>query len=285
MLTLRYSQPIGFVLIGAGLPLHSTMPTIWPRLVGHTTTALPTTMVRIRHSFALSFAPMALGDTGTQLEGCVSISAHPVSKAMTPQARESAFQSVPLSLTDMLIWTWGFVSICVMTLSTGILTLEIAFPSADHHQLISHTSPQEDAYKNAHTVTLLMIVLMWENANQLLTYALDDSEMRIKESVWVCVQGLRQSTLSDLGQIVFHVNYLHNSDCPNGTYADSYTGTRLCVQYCPPGVLNSVTAPNLYGDPTTHTCVAKCITPHTWADRQTRLCEPTCSATPTPTYS
>ena len=28
--------------------------------------------------------------------------------------------------------------------------------------------------------------------------------MLIKESVWVCVQGLRQSTLSDLGQIVFH---------------------------------------------------------------------------------
>lgn len=73
--------------------------------------------------------------------------------------------------------------------------------------------------------------------------------------------------------------------CPNGTYADSHTGTRLCVALCPPGVKNSVATPNLYGDPTTHTCVDRCITPYTWADYQTRLCEPVCSATPTPTYS
>ena len=73
--------------------------------------------------------------------------------------------------------------------------------------------------------------------------------------------------------------------CPNGTYADSYSASRLCVQYCPPGTLNSVSTPNLYGDPTTRTCVASCLTPGTWADYQTRLCQPVCSALPIETYS
>ena len=73
--------------------------------------------------------------------------------------------------------------------------------------------------------------------------------------------------------------------CPNGTYADSHTGTRLCVALCPPGSLSSTASPNLYGDPTTHTCVSRCITPDTWSDYQTRLCESTCSALPVPTYS
>jgi hypothetical protein len=69
------------------------------------------------------------------------------------------------------------------------------------------------------------------------------------------------------------------SFCPGNTYADSYTGTRLCVNTCP-GV--GTNAPNLYGDPTTHTCTNKCITPNTWADYITRLCLATCT---TPTYS
>ena len=60
--------------------------------------------------------------------------------------------------------------------------------------------------------------------------------------------------------------------CPDGTYADSHTGTRLCVALCPPGTTGTVAAPNLYGDPTTRTCEARCITPETWADYQTRIC-------------
>lgn len=72
------------------------------------------------------------------------------------------------------------------------------------------------------------------------------------------------------------------SFCPPDTFADSYTGTRLCVPTCP-GV--NTNPPNLYGDPTTRTCVNRCITVGTWADWQTRRCEPTCSASPTETYS
>ena len=85
--------------------------------------------------------------------------------------------------------------------------------------------------------------------------------------------------------IVFHVNIFIILVCPNGTYADSHTGTRLCVALCPPGVTSSTASPDLYGDPTTHTCVSRCITPYTWSDYQTRLCEPVCSETPVPTYS
>lgn len=81
---------------------------------------------------------------------------------------------------------------------------------------------------------------------------------------------------------LFGYNQLCVSFCPTGTFADSYTGTRLCVNTCP-GV--GTAAPNLYGDPTTHTCVSKCITVGTWADYQTRLCQATCSSTPIATYS
>jgi len=81
---------------------------------------------------------------------------------------------------------------------------------------------------------------------------------------------------------LFGYNQLCVSYCPTGSFADSYTGTRLCVPTCP-GVGTS--APNLYGDPTTHTCVSKCITVGTWADYQTRLCQSPCSAAPIATYS
>lgn len=120
--------------------------------------------------------------------------------------------------------------------------------------------------------TLLTIELLLENANPNLIYVLVDSEIHIKGNVSLHVQDRHQSTLLALDLTVFHVKCVYNLVCPNGTYADSYSSTRLCVQYCPPGVLGSVAAPNLYGDPTTHTCVAKCITPDTWADFQTRLC-------------
>jgi hypothetical protein len=72
--------------------------------------------------------------------------------------------------------------------------------------------------------------------------------------------------------------------CPTNYYANTYNGARICVQLCPPSVVGTA-APNLYGDPTTKTCVSRCVTPLTWADYQTRLCQPTCSATPVPTYS
>ena len=85
--------------------------------------------------------------------------------------------------------------------------------------------------------------------------------------------------------IAFHVKINLFIVCPNGTYADSHSSSRLCVALCPPGTLSSTASPNLYGDPTTHTCVSRCITPYTWSDYQTRLCEPICSATSVPTYS
>jgi hypothetical protein len=73
--------------------------------------------------------------------------------------------------------------------------------------------------------------------------------------------------------------------CPSTYYANTYNGARICVQLCPPGVTGSTAAPNLYGDPSTITCVASCVTPLTWADYQTRLCQSTCSDLPVPTYS
>lgn len=75
------------------------------------------------------------------------------------------------------------------------------------------------------------------------------------------------------------------AQCPSTYYANTYNGVRICTQLCPPGTLGSVAAPNLYGDPSSISCVAKCLTPLTWSDPQTRLCESTCSALPTPTYS
>ncbi len=72
--------------------------------------------------------------------------------------------------------------------------------------------------------------------------------------------------------------------CPSGTYADWHTSSRLCVARCPPTV-NGIGTPNLYGDPTNHRCVSRCQTVDTWADYQTRLCQPVCSDLPIPTYS
>lgn len=53
--------------------------------------------------------------------------------------------------------------------------------------------------------------------------------------------------------IAFHVFFiLFIKDCPNGTYADSDTGTRLCITDCPN--YSGTGGRDLYGDPTTHTC-------------------------------
>lgn len=75
------------------------------------------------------------------------------------------------------------------------------------------------------------------------------------------------------------------SKCPDTYYANTYNGARICTQLCPPGITGTTGAPNLYGDPSTITCVSRCVTPLTWADYQTRLCQSTCSATPIATYS
>ena len=77
---------------------------------------------------------------------------------------------------------------------------------------------------------------------------------------------------------------IFNLACPNGTYADSDTGTRLCVTDCPDRT-TIVGGRDLYGDPLTKTCEPKCIQPLTWADSQTRDCQSPCSALPIPTYS
>lgn len=80
--------------------------------------------------------------------------------------------------------------------------------------------------------------------------------------------------------------YAHGSDCipvcPPNFYANTYNGVRECVQLCPPGVINSVATPNLYGDNQTKTCVSRCVTPLTWADPYTRLCQSVCSALASP---
>ena len=76
----------------------------------------------------------------------------------------------------------------------------------------------------------------------------------------------------------FHVRLFLFLVCTTG-FADNYTGTRLCVDQCP-GTVDSLAAPNYYGDPETKKCVLKCITPETWADPHTRKCEPVCSSTP-----
>lgn len=52
----------------------------------------------------------------------------------------------------------------------------------------------------------------------------------------------------------YHVIYFKISVCTTG-FADSHTSTRLCVPQCP-GTVDSLAAPNLYGDPDTKKCVA-----------------------------
>jgi hypothetical protein len=70
--------------------------------------------------------------------------------------------------------------------------------------------------------------------------------------------------------------------CPPTFYSNTHNGVRNCVQLCPPGVINSVASPNLYGDNQTMSCVPRCVSPLHWADPHTRLCQTVCSASANP---
>lgn len=70
--------------------------------------------------------------------------------------------------------------------------------------------------------------------------------------------------------------------CPPNYYSNIFNGSRNCVQLCPPGVIDSTAAPNLYGDNGTVSCVPRCVTPLRWADPHTRLCQSVCSASASP---
>jgi uncharacterized protein YqkB len=83
---------------------------------------------------------------------------------------------------------------------------------------------------------------------------------------------------------VFQVILNNNLVCPPTFYSNTYNGVRECIQLCPPGTIDSLTAPNLYGDNGTQSCVSSCVTPLRWADPHTRICEAVCSSTP-PLYS
>lgn len=83
---------------------------------------------------------------------------------------------------------------------------------------------------------------------------------------------------------VFQVNFHNNLVCPPTYYANTYNEVRVCIQLCPPSIIDSIATPNLYGDNGTQSCVSKCVTPLRWADPHTRICEAVCSAIP-PLYS
>ena len=72
--------------------------------------------------------------------------------------------------------------------------------------------------------------------------------------------------------------------CPPTYYANTYNGVRICQRLCPPSVVGTA-APNLYGDPSTITCVRACVTPLTRADPPPRPSPSPSSPTPTATHS
>lgn len=69
-----------------------------------------------------------------------------------------------------------------------------------------------------------------------------------------------------------NATHLCTTFCTSGTYADNFTGTRTCVSVCP-GAYDS------YGDPDTRSCLLHCVTPLTWANSLTHMCEYTCTGT------
>ena len=80
--------------------------------------------------------------------------------------------------------------------------------------------------------------------------------------------------------------------CSIASYADNYTGTRICVGVCPgsydaDGVPDSGSFDS-FGDNNTQRCLLHCVMPNTWADWQTHRCESRCTgddAADVPTYS
>ena len=67
--------------------------------------------------------------------------------------------------------------------------------------------------------------------------------------------------------------------CTTLSYADNYTGTRICVKRCP-GTYSATGVPNglydSYGDNYTQGCVLYCQQPSTYADWQLSLCLSRC---------
>ena len=86
--------------------------------------------------------------------------------------------------------------------------------------------------------------------------------------------------------------HLCTTRCSIGSYADNYTGTRICVEVCP-GSYDADGVPDVgsfdsFGDNNTQSCVLHCVSPNTWADWQTHRCESRCTGddpTTVPTYS
>lgn len=77
-----------------------------------------------------------------------------------------------------------------------------------------------------------------------------------------------------------NITYTCTTTCSASSWADNYTGTRICVSVCP-GTYNSmgvVTGPyDSYGDNYTQRCVLTCQQPNTLADWQTHLCTLRCT--------
>ena len=109
-------------------------------------------------------------------------------------------------------------------------------------------------------------------------------ELEILTSIFASVYARdpRQSVSSPTDQIVLQVFFLLFLVCPPTFYSNTHNGVRNCVQLCPPGVINSVAAPNLYGDNQTMSCVPRCVSPLHFADPHTRLCQTVCSASANP---
>ncbi len=136
---------------------------------------------------------------------------------------------------------------------------------------------------NAPMATLVMTLLQSDTVIPTLHFVEVGSVIRTATFVLPFAQDLPRSVISAMEIIVSSVSFLFYSACPDGTYADSDTGTRLCITDCPD--YTATGGRNLYGDPLTHTCEPKCIKPLMWADFQTRDCQSPCSALPIPTYS
>lgn len=73
-----------------------------------------------------------------------------------------------------------------------------------------------------------------------------------------------------------NVTHLCTIRCSIDSFADNYTGTRICVSVCP-GSYDADGVPDAgsfdsFGDNSTQSCVLRCVSPDTWADWQTHRC-------------